>query len=416
MIDNKVCSDHEMLSSIGHSFTISDKLLGRGSFGDVYVATDERGRKVAVKCCDIDEYGVPSILESSIMASIIHPFLNRALRILASDTKLYIIQDLAITDLAQYTRRNKGNHKPNLEELRKWCFSIANAVSALHMEQIIHADIKASNVLLYEDGTVKLSDYTLATKKWDPESKFTHNACTCTHRPLEGLTRRPWNEALDIWSLGCTFYEIAYGELLFPYQGELESNQKVKNKEIKIRIRNRSINALLDWAARGPIPCNTITIKPYTIDYIPYSLCPEFNHPEMNVFNDLLCHMLVVDPDQRPNIKTVLQHPFFDNLKCPLYLSVTRNLNRISISEQARVTRYIQRYSTNTYVQTLAFNIYCRCNELDKITEHIRAAAATWIASKIVLGYPPSMSISPHQLLSAEREICHNLLFRLHCL
>lgn len=431
MIEQKMKDDQGIqncISKIGETFVISDTLLGKGSFGDVYIATDENGNKVAVKCCDIDKCqggdnknktkGIPNILEASIMASIIHPGLNNALRIHASETKLYIIQHLALTDLAQYTRKNKGNHKPRIEELRQWCFSVANGLAALHNERIIHADIKASNILLYADGTVKLSDYTLATKKWEATSKFTHNACTCTHRPLEGLTGRCWDESLDIWSLGCTFYEIAYGELLFPYQGELEPNQKIRNKAAKYRTRQRSINVLIDWALRGPNAgkpgMEVDEINPIDIDYIPFILSEDYHVPEKMLFNDLICSMLVINPTIRPSIRKVLDHPFFKGLKSPLYLSVKRPIKKIPVSEQARVTRYIQRYSSNTHIQILAFNIYSRCNGMTHITEALKAAASTWLASKLVIGYPTDLPFPLGQLLAAERDICHNLLFRLH--
>lgn len=426
-------SDQELDNDIGYTFVLSEKLLGHGSYGDVFLATDETGKQVAVKCCKIDVFGIPSILEASIMGSIIHPFLNRALRIQATDSKLYIIQDLAQTDLAEYTRRGKGNYKPSIGELRNWCFSIANAVEALHSKDIIHADIKASNILLYPDRSVRLTDYTLATKKWRPGEKFTHNVCTCTHRPLECLMRRPWDESLDIWSLGCTFYEIAYGELLFPYQGVLETDpgkarpvnkiqddaDKVKAREGKIRLRNRSINAIIDWSSRGPNPPTSYEVvgtTQFPIDYVPFALCSDYKKPEMSLFNDLICKMLTVDPSKRPTITEVLNHPFFEGKKGPVHLSIQRPINRISVSEQARVSRYIQRYTTSQIIQALALNLYCRCNDLNTITEHIKAAACTWISSKIVVGYPPNIALPPHQILAAEREVCHNLKFRLHTL
>lgn len=412
-------TDHIVADTVGHRFIITNRLLGHGSYGDVFLATDEHNNQIAVKKCPLDKNGIPNILEASIMSSMAHPYLNRALRIEASASKLYIFQDLAAADLSQRTRRDKGNHKPGLEELRRWCFCLAHAVHELHKNSIIHADIKASNVLIYPDGSVRLTDYTLATKKWTQTQKFTHNVCTCTHRPLECLLRRNWDEALDIWSLGCTFYEIAYGELLFPYQGVLEPNHKAKDREAKTRLRDRSINALIDWSARGPNPPTSfevIGVSQIPIDYIQYAFCDDYNKAEMNCFNNLICKMLLVDPDQRPNIREVLAHPFFDELKAPIYLSIQRPLNKISVAEQARVTRYIQRYSADLIVQSLALNIYRRGNDLSHISEQIRSAACTWIASKIVIGYPPAMGLPLHQILATEREICHNLVFRLHML
>lgn len=417
---NKV-SDHTLLENIGYNFVISDKLLGHGSYGDVYLATDEKGKQIAIKCCNLDEYGIPNILESSIMMSLIHPYINRALRIQASEKKLYIIQELAITDLSEHTKRNKGNHTPKIDQLRTWCFSLAHAVYALHGEGIIHGDIKASNVLLYADNSIKLADFTLAIKQWSNKESFTHTACTCTHRPLECLLQRPWTKSLDIWSLACTFYEIAYGELLFPYQGCLEPEETKKTKAAKLRLRDRSANVIIDWATRGPSKADgnketiqEIGINQFPLKYIPFKLCDEYNSPEMETFNDLLNKMLIVDPFKRLKIEEVLRHPFFYGLKAPMYLSVKRPVKKIKLEEEARVNRYIQRYTNNTTVQALALNIYCSCNDLNNIDEHVRAATCVWIAAKIIVGYPPKMTLQLHLILMTEREICHNLSFRLH--
>jgi serine/threonine protein kinase len=413
-------NDHTFLTNTGLTFEITDTLLGHGSYGDVYLAYDENKKQLAVKCCNLEASGIPNILEASIMSSISHPYLNRALRIQASDKKLYIIQELAVTDLAQYTRRDKKNYKPSLQELQKWCYSLCHAVFALHNENIIHADIKANNVLLYADGTVKLTDYTLATKKWSPGDKFTHNVCTCTHRPLECYLRQSWDESLDIWALGCTLYEIAYGELLFPYQGSIESivsNATKGKKDAKIRLRNRTMNVLIDWAKRGPnssVDNTTLGATQYQIDYIPYVFCEEFYKPEMGMFNNLLLRMLHTNPSRRPSINEILTHPFFISCIPPMYLSIRRPMNQITIEEQARVSRHIQRCTNDTTAQSLAMNIYCRCNDL-VLDEKVKAMVATWIAAKIIIGYPPNIQELPtYQILGAERDICHNLLFRLH--
>lgn len=393
------------------------ELLGRGSYGNVYKAKDKKDNVMAVKCCKIDATGIPNILEASIMSSFFHPHLNRAFSIWAEKGELFIIQELARIDLSQYTCRDKDNKMPCLEDLRDWCFSIACATKALHIENIIHADIKASNVLLYRDNKVRLTDYTLAVKKWTPEEKFTHNVCTSTHRPLECFLKREWNEKLDIWSLGCTFYEIAYGGSLFPYQGDLEKGND-KDKELKIRNKQRFINCLIDWAERGPNAPDAldyIDCKKFPVEFVGFKLSDNYRKPEMKIFNDLLCEMLRINPVQRPSIEKVLEHPFFCNRSPIIGYTGKRPDNKIPVPEHARVARFIQRYSDNEMVQKLAMKIYCRCNDITNISEHVRAAACTWIASKLVTGDPPEIENNlEEQILVAESEICHNLKFHLH--
>lgn len=391
------------------TFVITDKLLGHGSHGNVYLAIDQNNKQVAVKCCDIDSNGIPNLLELSIMNSIIHPYLNRAIEIKVTDSKLYIIQELAQTDLAKYTRKNKDNYKPTLEELKRWCYCLAQAVLALHNENIIHGDIKANNVLLYSDGSIRLSDFTLSVKKWRSNQKFSHTVCTCTHRPLECLMKKNWNESLDIWSLGCTFYEIAYGEMLFPYQGVLELK---RDKNFKDRLKKRSINAIIDWCNKSP---NNLPIKmsPFPINFISFKLSEDFKNPEMSLFNDLLYKMLIVDPKNRPNIKEVLSHPFFNTIKSLTYLCIKPLINQISPEEFNRAIKHIQSYSNNNKIQELALKIFCSCNlNFDEAL----ISVCVWIASKIINRQTIKLNFPLDKIISIEKQICCNLSFRLHCL
>src|SRR5438105_3140449 len=240
------------MSSSDKTFTITDESIGIGAYGEVFISTDDQGNRYAIKKCDLDSQGVPNVLEASIMTKIVHPSLNSSLHVLCSDQSLYYIQELADNDLCKYTRKDKMNHVPSKEQLKKWCHSIAQGLYVLHSLNIIHADVKASNIILFKDGNVKLTDFTLSTRSSMAGVKFTHSVCTCTHRPLECLIKKAWNKSLDVWSLGCTFYEIAFGHLLFPFQGKKDGeipkeilDEEAKEKKIKT-IRHRAASCIID--------------------------------------------------------------------------------------------------------------------------------------------------------------------------
>ena len=400
MITNdRLFSKHE-----GRIYTITDKSLGKGSYGHVYMAKNELQKKVAIKCCPIEEEGIPNIFEASIMKTMIHPNINHAIDIVVSSKKLYIIQDLAVMDLHHYTSSYQLNHICTLQELKNIYYGILQAVCILHDQDIIHCDIKASNILIYEDGAVKLSDFTLATYN----GVYQHTVCTSSHRPLECLLGENWSKSLDIWSLGCTFYEIAYGELLFKNQ---DVDKKLSKYKIKKLIREKSVNAILDW---GKYTNQTI-ITPYDVDYIPIQLTKHYH--DLPEINDFLKKILIIDVN-RPQAIDLLKDSLFSGMvpENPNYVVVKPTCNKLSHFEQARIVRYIQQGSSDPKIQSLAFNIYCKL-ELPHLSEHYKAVGVTWIAHKIISGSNTSTLIQQlplDQILQIESEIVHDLHFRLH--
>ncbi len=140
-----------------------DKQLGKGSFGTVYLCHDENNNKLAVKCIKTKDYGVPSLSEASIMSVIRHPNISMALKIHATPQKLYIVQELAISDLRVYRLNNNISEDLCCE----WIHMMLQGVSCLHRYNIIHGDIKAGNILVYSGNRIKISDFTLSTdEKW----------------------------------------------------------------------------------------------------------------------------------------------------------------------------------------------------------------------------------------------------------
>lgn len=410
MISQSTISESS-IATVGTHIKICEK-LGSGSYGSVHRCIDEHGKNMAIKCCNTTAEGIPYILEAAIMASFSHPNLNRAARIHSTSDTLYIIQDLARCDLHQYTRRERDNHKPSPARLRDWAFSLTQAVACLHRQNIIHADIKASNVLLFENDVVKLADFSLSVRKWNPNETFDHAACTCTHRPLECFLGRPWDEKLDIWSLGVTFFELAYGMLPFPFQGTADDRRG--DKDQKRKVKQRFVNCLIDWGTKGLNPPETIDSPMFPISFHHFTIPPEFHEAEYTVFNTLLLAMLNVNPDKRPTITEVLEHPYFLGFSPTKYMVLTAPSVELSSRDLTKADRYITRYTDNSTVKTVALELYSKCQEIEELSESNRAIGCTWMAAKMVLGYAPRMTVELHQVMDAERIIAAHLNFRLH--
>jgi serine/threonine protein kinase len=398
--------DNLLSKNNGKFFTILKQDLGKGSYGDVLMGKNEYGKKLAIKCCKFDQTGIPNILEASIMKSIQHPNINHAIEIICSSSILYIIQDLAVTDLHQYTSLYKQNHSCSIDELNYIFSCLLQAVSILHHQNIIHCDIKASNVLMFHDNTIKLADFSLACVKSD--ELYNHTVCTSTHRSLECFLKQGFNESLDIWSLGCTFYEIAYQEFLFPNQNVDKINNT--RKTIKNLLNYKSINAIIDWAKMTDQPIN---ITHHNLPYSTINICKRFYDIEMNHINMVIKKMLIIDLYSREKAINLLNY-FPTNQVNPKLL--TNKRKELEYTEEARIIRYIQQMTENLKIQELAYQLY---KQIDTdLSEYYKAIGCTWIAIKIISGSQPLIQsielIHEDQLIEIEKIICLDLHFRIH--
>lgn len=247
--------------------------LGEGSHGSIFKCIDVDGNEYAVKCVKCSEYGIAGIFEAIVMSNVVHPALNRCIAVHVSPSMLYMVQEKAINNVKQYIKMNEVSYEKKCE----WRDSIINGLMHLHGNGIIHGDIKASNILVYGDTTIKLSDYSHST-----HIKFRnmYRPGTPTHRAPEAWpVFGKWYKEIDLWSLGCTLIEIYYKHNLFPYQGYSES-----------------LNAISDWAKFGPYH-QKLNIVKCNVPYKSFNNILELK--KKGETNNLICNLLRIDPSER---------------------------------------------------------------------------------------------------------------------
>lgn len=393
-------------------YNISNKIIGQGAYAKVYIATDQNQRKYAVKKCPIESDGIPNIFEIVIMKSLNHPNLNQAKEIYVAKKHLYIFQDLAQSNLAKKIRIDKGGKPLSLAMLRQTCFKIAQALAVLHKENIIHADIKPSNILVFDDD-IKLSDFTLGLLKYYPDQKFNHVVCSPNYRPFESYFEQEWDQSLDIWSLGCTFYEMCFGHPLFRNQFD----RKIKTEKIRQKqIKQRTIKAICQWA------------KLYNDEIIDPKIIEKYNDPVdiLNInpnfdcysdFGRLIVSMLKIDPNKRSDIYDILNHNFFTGLTLSGYDTIKRKSQDIPIQEYARISFYINNFLSEIehpeLIKKMVIELYSKILDI-KLNEKIKAAASVQIIGKIIkIDNIDFRTICFDDILNAERKIANYLNFHL---
>jgi cyclin-dependent kinase 12/13 len=95
------------------------------------------------------------------------------------------------------------------DHIKSWSHQLLNGCHYMHMNKVIHRDLKASNLLINRKGELKIADWGLA-RSWNSEMKrLTNKVITLWYRPPELLLgAMSYTTKIDMWSVGCIIAEM----------------------------------------------------------------------------------------------------------------------------------------------------------------------------------------------------------------
>ncbi|XP_063839620.1 myosin-IIIb-like isoform X4 [Ostrinia nubilalis] len=284
------------------------ELIGEGTYGEVYCARDKKtGRRVAVKILENITENIEEIEEEFLVFRDLssHPnipeffglFLKRGLS--ADDDQIWFVMELctggSVTDLCAGLRaRGSSLTEPQLAYVLR---GTVRALTHLHAHRCMHRDVKGHNILLTEDGEVKLVDFGVSS----------HLAATAARRntsvgtpywmapeviACEQQLDQSYDCRCDVWSVGITAIELAEGE--------------------------PPLSGLHPMRALFQIPRNPP---------------PSLSHPDLfsPQLVDFIADCLIKDMNQRPFARELLEHP--------LLLAVSAFEDKIRKELQAEIKR-----------------------------------------------------------------------------
>uniref|UniRef100_A0A3P8WIM1 cyclin-dependent kinase n=1 Tax=Cynoglossus semilaevis TaxID=244447 RepID=A0A3P8WIM1_CYNSE len=204
------------LSEIGfgklETYVKLDK-LGEGTYATVYKGRSKLTENlVALKEIRLEhEEGAPctAIREVSLLKDLKHANIVTLHDIIHTQKSLTLDKDLK-----QYLD-DCGNtiHVHNVKDLKV----LLRGLSYCHRRKVLHRDLKPQNLLINERGELKLADFGLARAKSIPTKTYSNEVVTLWYRPPDILLgSTDYSTHIDMWGVGCIFYEMATGRPLFP--------------------------------------------------------------------------------------------------------------------------------------------------------------------------------------------------------
>ena len=260
---NTLFSRHKTIKSVELDDFQIMKVLGRGTFGKVclvqYKPTKEYYAMKSLKkdvLLDMDQVQ-STILEKKILQSLDHPFLVGMVFCFQTEERIYFIMPfIRGGELFQHLRTEKFFKE---DKARFYAASMGIALEYLHNHGIVYRDIKPENILIGEDGYLKLIDFGMA-KMLKGNEKAMSFCGTPEYLAPEIITGEGHNRAADWWSYGILLFEMLCGippfycentermydlitnaELRFPKRIQLSENAKDLIKKLLIKKQDKRL-------------------------------------------------------------------------------------------------------------------------------------------------------------------------------
>ena len=196
--------------------------IGSGGMAVVYRAMDNRlNRYVAVKIMRQElasngKFRHRFQTESQAIAMLNHPNIVNVFDVSHSDSVEYIVMELVNGQTLKQYMRAQG--RLGTRQMLNFSLQIAKALGHAHSKGIVHRDIKPQNILLVEDGTIKVADFGIAdlqSEVPDVENEAIGSVHYISPEQARGL---PVDARSDLYSLGIVMYEMLSGQL--PFDGD----------------------------------------------------------------------------------------------------------------------------------------------------------------------------------------------------
>ncbi len=239
------------------------KSIGEGGMANVYLANDTiLDRKVAVKVLrgdlSTDEKFIRRFKREALSVSnLSHPNIVEVYDVGEEDGNYYIVMEYIEGKTLKQLLQKRG--ALTLTEVIDIMTQLTDGLSHAHEAYIIHRDIKPQNIMIEDNGLVKITDFGIAMALNSTQLTQTNSVMGSVHYlPPEQASGKSATVKSDIYSLGILMYELLIGKVPFGGDTAVEIALKhMKEKVPSVRKQNPTIpqsveNIILKATAKNP--------------------------------------------------------------------------------------------------------------------------------------------------------------------
>lgn len=328
------------------------EFLGEGQFATVYKARDvENDNIVAVKKIKIgsrqeaqDGINRTALREIKLLQELHHKNLIGLLDVFGHMSNVSLVFDFMDTDLEVIIKDN--TIILTTANIKSYLIQTLQGLEYLHLNWILHRDLKPNNLLVNASGVLKIGDFGLAKLYGSPNRINTHQVVTRWYRSPELLFgAKQYGTCIDMWAVGCILAELLLRVPFFPGESDLDQLTKIFG------------------VFGNPTEENWPGLKSLS-DYIEFKPFPSI--PLKNIFTaagddllEVLDALLRLNPIARVDCAQCLQMAFFNNKPAPTLgpkLPLPQSIRKIDHADRSSLKRkLIESIDGGTLAKRLLF-------------------------------------------------------------
>lgn len=282
------------LEHFDHQYEVTDRRLGIGAFGSVFVAVKQSNRRqVACKiigastalqsevtCIDNGSHALPPYSETQVkdrrdrsrefmvLKDLCHPNIITLEKVICTTKHTYIFQELITGgDLLSYLDKSGPLGEAECAVIAR---QVVKAVDYLHDNGVVHRDIKPENILMTswrEGSRIVLTDFGQARTFEETKASVRKSAALRMHSMVgtygytapevlnmeqREMRERGYSKAVDIWSIGCITATLMTNQSLFPDEAkDAEDRQILRSRRASQRWGLAVMDEGMAWQSIG---------------------------------------------------------------------------------------------------------------------------------------------------------------------